>query len=167
MSTEFPECRCATGVCSETCTEVRFWIPDAGVDDYFLLTKLIPGQTETKYIGSSLYIQSGGICVPTELKQPNKPLARRLGKRPVCPLSALGPFAATVSPRWRWMAATRRFAHRPCKGTGRGMTTKCLVRKRRLQRFERASRCAGHTRIVDTSAGRTAGDRIWRRGLLF
>jgi hypothetical protein len=70
VSTEFPECRCTTGVCSETCTEVRFWIPDAGVDDYFLLTKLIPGQTETKYIGSSLYIQSGGTWVPTELKQP-------------------------------------------------------------------------------------------------
>jgi hypothetical protein len=70
VSTEFPECRCTTGVCSETCTEVRFWIPDAGVDDYFLLTKLIPGQTETKYIGSSFYIQSGGTWVPTELKQP-------------------------------------------------------------------------------------------------
>jgi len=70
LSTEFPECRCTTGVCSESCTEVRFWIADTGVDHYFLLTKLIPGQTETKYIGSSLYLQSGGTWVPTELKQP-------------------------------------------------------------------------------------------------
>jgi hypothetical protein len=70
VSTDFPECRCTTGVCSETCTEVRFWIPETGVDDYFLVTKLIPGQTETKYIGSSVYLQSGGTWVPTELKQP-------------------------------------------------------------------------------------------------
>ena len=70
VSTDFPECRCTTGACSETCPEVRFWIPDTGVDDYFLLTRLIPGQTETKYISSSLYVQSGGTWLPTDVKQP-------------------------------------------------------------------------------------------------
>lgn len=70
VSTDFPECRCTTGACSETCPEVRFWIPDTGVEDYFLLSRLIPGQTETKYISSSLYLQSSGNWVPTELKQP-------------------------------------------------------------------------------------------------
>jgi hypothetical protein len=70
VSIDFPECRCTTGACSETCPEVRFWIPDSGVDDYFLLTKLIPGQTETKYLGSSVYLHSGDTWTPAEMKQP-------------------------------------------------------------------------------------------------
>ena len=70
VSIDFPECRCTTGACSETCPEVRFWIPDTGVDDYFMLTRLIQGTTETKYISSSLYLHSGATWVPTELKQP-------------------------------------------------------------------------------------------------
>jgi hypothetical protein len=70
VSIDFPECRCTTGACSETCPEVRFWVPEAGVDDYFMLTRLIQGTTETKYISSSLYLHSGGTWVPTELKQP-------------------------------------------------------------------------------------------------
>ena len=34
---------------SETCPEARFWVPDGGVEDYFFLTRVIQGQTETKY----------------------------------------------------------------------------------------------------------------------
>jgi hypothetical protein len=67
---DFPECRCATGSCSETCPEGRFWVPDGGVDDYFLLTRLIQGQTETKYLSSTLYEQSAGAWSATDLKQP-------------------------------------------------------------------------------------------------
>ena len=67
---DFPECRCTTGACSETCPEVRFWVPDAGVGDYFMLTRMVQGTTETKYLSSSLYLHSGDAWVPTELKQP-------------------------------------------------------------------------------------------------
>lgn len=63
-SFDFPECRCATGACTETCPEVRFWVPDDGVGDYFVLTRLIPGQTETKYLSSTLYQQSSGVWSP-------------------------------------------------------------------------------------------------------
>jgi hypothetical protein len=70
VSIDLPDCRCTTGACSETCPEVRFWIPDGGVDDYFMLTRVVQGTTETKYVSSSLYLQSGGTWVPTELKQP-------------------------------------------------------------------------------------------------
>jgi hypothetical protein len=55
---DFPECRCATGTCSETCAEARFWVPDGGVEDYFFLTRVTQGQTETKYLSSSLYQES-------------------------------------------------------------------------------------------------------------
>lgn len=67
---DFPECRCATGSCSETCPEVRFWIPDDGVADYFFLTRLIQGQTETQYLSSTLYRQEGETWSGTDLKQP-------------------------------------------------------------------------------------------------
>lgn len=67
---DFPECRCSTGACSETCPEARFWVPDDGVQDYFLLTRLIQGQTETKYLSSTLYEQSENAWSATDLKQP-------------------------------------------------------------------------------------------------
>jgi hypothetical protein len=70
VSIDFPECRCTTGACSETCQEVRFWVPESGLDDYFLVTRLVQGTTETKYMSSSLYLHSGGTWVPTDLKQP-------------------------------------------------------------------------------------------------
>ena len=69
-SIEFPECRCTTGSCSETCPEIRFWVPDEGVGDYFVTTRLIPGQTETKYLSSTLYEQSGTAWAPKDLAQP-------------------------------------------------------------------------------------------------
>ena len=69
-SFDFPECRCTTGACSETCPEARFWVPDEGVQDYFLLTSVIQGQTETKYLSSSLYLQSENSWPASDLKQP-------------------------------------------------------------------------------------------------
>lgn len=67
---DFPDCRCPTGSCSETCPEARFWIPDEGVDDYFVVTRLIQGQTETKYLSSTLYRQAEGMWAATDLSQP-------------------------------------------------------------------------------------------------
>ncbi len=69
-SVDFPECRCTTGSCSETCPEARFWVPDGGIDDYFVITRLIQGQTETMYLSSSLYRQAEGTWSATELSQP-------------------------------------------------------------------------------------------------
>jgi hypothetical protein len=69
-SIDFPECRCTTGSCSETCPEVRFWVPDEGVSDYFMVTRLIQGPTETKYLSSSIYVLSGSTWNPTELRHP-------------------------------------------------------------------------------------------------
>lgn len=69
-SFDFPECRCATGTCAETCPEVRFWVPEDGLGDYFLITRLVQGQTETKYLSSTLYQQEAGPWPGTDLKQP-------------------------------------------------------------------------------------------------
>ena len=66
---DFPECRCPTGACSETCPEARFWVPEKGLEDYFIITRLIEGQTETKYLSSTLYQQAAGAWSVTDLPQ--------------------------------------------------------------------------------------------------
>ena len=66
---DFPECRCPTGACQETCPEVRFWVSEKGVEDYFIITRLIEGQTETKYISSTLYQQAPATWSATDLPQ--------------------------------------------------------------------------------------------------
>ncbi|MGC2197787.1 MAG: hypothetical protein WA628_24155 [Terriglobales bacterium] len=67
---EFPECRCPTGSCSETCPEARFWVSENGIDDCFIVTRLIQGPTETKYLSSTLYEKSEGTWSATDLNQP-------------------------------------------------------------------------------------------------
>jgi hypothetical protein len=67
---DFPECRCTTGACTETCPEARFWVPEGGVDGYFFLTRVIQGQTETKYLSSTLYKQSEPAWTAAEWPQP-------------------------------------------------------------------------------------------------
>jgi hypothetical protein len=37
-------CECSTGVCSESCPEWSFWAPNGLVDDFFLVTRVTPGQ---------------------------------------------------------------------------------------------------------------------------
>jgi hypothetical protein len=69
-STELPECRCPSGSCSETCAELRAWAPDAGAGKYLLVTQFIPGQTESKYIGSTRYELQEGHWNGTELADP-------------------------------------------------------------------------------------------------
>lgn len=56
----FPQCSCETGVCSETCPEAEFWWQAAGVNDFFTVTHVIPGQIGTTYQASYLYRKSQG-----------------------------------------------------------------------------------------------------------
>lgn len=54
-SVTFPECKCETGACEETCPEGMFWEPKTGVDDFFLVTHYIPGQLESEMVATFLY----------------------------------------------------------------------------------------------------------------
>jgi hypothetical protein len=58
-SFDFPPCKCGTGACSETCPEASVWFADSGVDDFFLITRWIPGQIGATYESSSLFRRSG------------------------------------------------------------------------------------------------------------
>ncbi|HEV2395963.1 MAG TPA: hypothetical protein VGS27_03330 [Candidatus Sulfotelmatobacter sp.] len=69
-STKFPDCRCKTGTCDETCPSAAIWIPDEGVDRFFLMTQFIAGQTGTVYKSSTRYDEQGGKWTPTNLPDP-------------------------------------------------------------------------------------------------
>ncbi|MGI9102512.1 MAG: hypothetical protein ACR2IF_08715 [Terriglobales bacterium] len=66
----FPSCKCETGVCSESCPEALAWAPDRGVDDFFFLTRWVPGQIQSDFQETSLYQRSGGAWVARKLPHP-------------------------------------------------------------------------------------------------
>lgn len=59
-SDSLPTCKCETGVCTESCPEVAYWVPEEGVSDFFLATHWIPGQIQSDYRDSFLYRRSAG-----------------------------------------------------------------------------------------------------------
>jgi hypothetical protein len=63
-------CRCGTGTCSESCPEWQFWAPDGVVGDFFLLTRVTPGQTGSTTHESVLYRRAGSTWRATKLAQP-------------------------------------------------------------------------------------------------
>lgn len=67
---DIPECHCPTGTCSESCPEVDVWAPGPGVSTFFLLNRVVPGQTETKYVGASVYTLENGEWQGTDLADP-------------------------------------------------------------------------------------------------
>jgi hypothetical protein len=74
-SIALPECSCPTGGCEETCPYGQVWVPEEGVGDFFLLTMIIAGQTQSTYKSTSLYQENAGKCTATPV---NPPLQRVL-----------------------------------------------------------------------------------------
>jgi hypothetical protein len=66
----FPTCNCPTGACLETCPEAELWAPERGIDDFFFLTHLIPGQLSTEYLNSILFSRSGDLWTQGKLDKP-------------------------------------------------------------------------------------------------
>ncbi|MGA7909222.1 MAG: hypothetical protein WCA16_17585 [Candidatus Sulfotelmatobacter sp.] len=71
-STSFPDCRCTTGGCEETCPYGKSWVPDHGVAHFFLLTQLVAGQTQPTYKASFRYDESAGKWTATAIDPPLK-----------------------------------------------------------------------------------------------
>ncbi len=63
----FAPCKCETAICSETCPEGSYWLPDNGIDDHFITTNWIPGQIGPQYQASFLYRKSAGSWLTTKL----------------------------------------------------------------------------------------------------
>jgi hypothetical protein len=69
-SAKFPECRCATGTCDETCPYGDYWAPEGGVEKFFLMTQFVAGQTEPDYKASTRYQEQDGKWTANALPEP-------------------------------------------------------------------------------------------------
>ncbi|GEM_PF-517163 len=67
---KFPDCRCETGTCDETCPYGDFWAPESGVDKFFLMTQFVAGQTEPDYKASTMYLEQNGKWTANALPAP-------------------------------------------------------------------------------------------------
>ena len=63
------DCRCETGACEESCPYGVVWIPENGVDKFFLMTQFVAGQTETTYKASTRYQEEGGKWTANSLSE--------------------------------------------------------------------------------------------------
>ena len=66
----FPPCKCETGACSETCPEAWAWAPNSGVDDFFYVTRWVPGQIQPDYLESTVYQRTQGTWTSRKLAHP-------------------------------------------------------------------------------------------------
>jgi hypothetical protein len=69
-SSKLPDCRCPTGSCEESCPSGVVWVPDGGLEGFFLLTHFVAGQTSPAYKASALYHEDAGKWTPTVLAEP-------------------------------------------------------------------------------------------------
>ncbi len=69
-TSKFPECRCATGACDESCPYGVAWAPYAGVEKSFLMTQFVAGQTGPAYKASTSYQEGDGKWTATTLAEP-------------------------------------------------------------------------------------------------
>ena len=69
-STKLPDCRCPTGSCDESCPSVAVWAPDDGIQNFFLTTQVVAGQTATTYKESTRYQLEGSKWTANILPQP-------------------------------------------------------------------------------------------------
>jgi hypothetical protein len=67
---KFPECHCTTGSCEETCPYGVVWVPDNGVEKFFLMNQFVAGKNGPAYKSSSLYKEEGGKWTGTALAEP-------------------------------------------------------------------------------------------------
>jgi hypothetical protein len=69
-SSKFPECKCTTGTCEETCPYRGDLVPANGVGTFFLTTESVAGQTQTDYKASTRYPEDGGKWTAKPLTPP-------------------------------------------------------------------------------------------------
>lgn len=69
-SSKLPDCRCTTGSCEESCPAGVAWVPSGGVQNFFLLTQFVSGQTTQTYKATVHYYQDGGKWISDALTDP-------------------------------------------------------------------------------------------------
>jgi hypothetical protein len=69
-TTSLPECSCPTGGCEETCAYGQVWVPESGVEKFFLLTQFVAGQTKPVYQSTSIFEENTGKWTPAPVTPP-------------------------------------------------------------------------------------------------
>jgi len=69
-SMKLPDCRCPTGTCEESCPVGMEWTSEEGVDNFFLVTQFVAGQTSPEYKSTARYQKKDGKWAATELPDP-------------------------------------------------------------------------------------------------
>jgi len=69
-TSKFPDCRCPTGTCEESCPYAVVWAPETGVERFFLMTQFVAGQTAPVYKATSRYREEGGKWTAEPLAEP-------------------------------------------------------------------------------------------------
>jgi hypothetical protein len=71
-TTKLPDCRCPTGSCEESCPYGVTWVPENGVEKYFLVTQYISGKTGAEYRATTRYEDQAGKWASVSLPDPQK-----------------------------------------------------------------------------------------------
>jgi hypothetical protein len=69
-SSTLPDCSCLTGSCEESCPHGEVWVPQDGVEKFFLLTQFVAGKTQPIYKATSLYDENAGKWIATRIDPP-------------------------------------------------------------------------------------------------
>jgi len=69
-TSKFPDCRCPTGTCEESCPYGVVWAPEGGVGKFFLMTQFVAGPTAPVYKASARYREDGGKWTAEALAEP-------------------------------------------------------------------------------------------------
>src|ERR1035437_5378445 len=67
---KFPDWRCTTGTCEESCPYGVVWVAESGVEKFFLMTQFVAGQTEPEYKASTRYQEEGGKWTAEPFAEP-------------------------------------------------------------------------------------------------
>jgi hypothetical protein len=69
-SVKFPECRCPSGACEESCPYGEIWVPETGMGKLSLLAQLVAGKMGPVYKQGSRCQEDGGKWSCTPLPEP-------------------------------------------------------------------------------------------------
>lgn len=69
-TSKFPDCRCPTGSCEESCPYAVAWAPETGVDRFFLMTQFVAGQMAPVYKATTRYQEDAGKWTADPLPEP-------------------------------------------------------------------------------------------------
>ena len=70
VSAKLPDCRCKTGTCEESCPYGSVWVPETGLEKFFLVTQLVAGQTAPTYKESARYQEQAVTWTANVLAEP-------------------------------------------------------------------------------------------------